>query len=62
MTGVRSATSEIDEESERNHEEEGSGHDEGLQLANLHDDEAENNARNNGNKTVKICDPTRTDD
>ena len=58
MTGVRNTTSEIDEDSEGNHEEEGSGHDEGLQLANLHDDEAENHTRDNGNKTVKRCDPS----
>lgn len=56
MTGAPNATSEIDEDSERNREEEGSSHDEGLQLANFHDDEAENNTCDNGNKTVKRCD------
>lgn len=57
MTRVPNTTSEIDKDSEGNHEEEGSSHDEGLQLANLHDDEAENNTCDNGNKTVKRCDP-----
>lgn len=62
MTGVRDATSEVDENSKGNHEQEGSGHDEGLQLANLHDNEAENNTGNNRDKTVKLRDPSRTED
>lgn len=62
MTGVRNATSEIDENSEGNHEEDGSSHDEGLQLANLHDNEAENNTGDNRDKTVKLRDPSRTQD
>lgn len=62
MTGVRDATSEVDENSKGNHEQEGSGHDEGLQLANLHDNETENNTGNNRDKTVELRDPSRTED
>lgn len=56
ITGVRSAASVVDEETERNHEEKGSGHNERFQLANPHDDEAENNTRDDGNEAVKGCD------